>query len=163
MTFAPATDERVQQHIAAHRERPGALLPLLHALQDDFGFIPERALAPIARALSQTVAEVAGVVSFYHHFRRTPPGDAVVQLCRAEACQAVGARALEAHVKQRLGVDFHQTSADGSVTLEPVYCLGNCACGPSVRIGDTVYGRVSPERADQLLDDLQTQVVEVQG
>lgn len=97
----------------------------------------------------------------YHHFRTTPPGRHVVQVCRAEACQAVGGRALEAHVKARLGVDYHQTTPDREITLEAVYCLGNCACGPSVRVNDEVRGRITPEAFDDLMDELQTQPLEM--
>jgi formate dehydrogenase subunit gamma len=142
----------VQAAIAAHRERPGALLPILHAVQDALGHVPPAALPPIAHALNLTRAEVHGVVSFYHHFRATPPGRHVVRLCRAEACQARGARALEAHAKQSLGIDFGATSADGAVTLEAVYCLGNCGCGPSLLVDvDELHANVTPARFDALL------------
>ncbi|MEQ9462018.1 MAG: formate dehydrogenase subunit gamma [Haliea sp.] len=154
--------EVIQAAIATHRHRPGALLPILHAIQDGLGYIPGDAIAPIAQALNQSRAEVAGVLSFYHHFRTRPPGNAIVQICRAEACQAVGARQLEGHAKQRLGIDYHATTRDARISLEPVYCLGNCACGPSVRIGDAVYGRVSPAVFDALLDQLDSDVVVVQ-
>lgn len=152
----------IEKVIAEGRQLPGALLPILHAIQDELGYIPvDDAVPMIADALNQTRAEVHGVISFYHHFRTTAPGDHVVQVCRAEACQALGARALEGHIKQRLGVDYHQTTADGQVTLEPVYCLGNCSCGPSLRVGDKILGRVSAARFDALLDSLQTRPVEV--
>lgn len=157
------TPQSIQAEIDALKHKPGALLPILHAIQDRCGFIPEAAVAQIAEALGQTRAEVHGVISFYHHFRTTPPGRHVVQICRAEACQAVGARALEAHAKARLGVDYHRTTADREITLEAVYCLGNCACGPAVRVGDRVLGRVTPERFDALTDELRTQLLEVIG
>ncbi len=130
---------------------PGALLPILHGIQDALGFVPKDAVPLIAQALNLSRAEVHGVLSFYHGFRQQAPGRQVVQLCRAEACQAVGARELEAHAKQRLGIDFHQTTADGALTLEPVYCLGNCALGPSLMIGESLRGRVTPQRFDQLM------------
>ena len=150
--LAPAQAEAVQAAIAAHRERPGALLPILHAVQDALGHVPPAALPSIAHALNLTRAEVHGVVSFYHHFRATPPGRHVVRLCRAEACQARGARALEAHAKQSLGIDFGVTSADGAVTLEAVYCLGNCGCGPSLLVdADELHANVTPARFDALL------------
>lgn len=133
----------------------GALLPILHQVQDEFGYLPAEAVPLIASALNLSRAEVHGVISFYHEFRSEPCGRHLVQLCRAEACQAMGARNLEAHAKQRLGIDFGETTADGEVTLEPVYCLGNCACSPSVRIGDKVYARVDAQRFDQLIDQLQ--------
>ncbi|OQY69929.1 MAG: formate dehydrogenase subunit gamma [Rhodocyclaceae bacterium UTPRO2] len=138
----------------AHRDRPGALLPVLHAVQDALGHIPSAAVPIIARALNLSRAEVHGVIGFYRHFRSRAPGRHVVQVCRAEACQAVGALELEAHARRALGCGFHATSADGSVTLEPVYCLGNCACGPSVRVDDEIVGRVDARRFDELLAEL---------
>jgi formate dehydrogenase subunit gamma len=101
------------------------------------------------------------VVSFYHYFRSTPAGNHTIQICRAESCQAMGSRALEAHAKQVLNIDFHQTTADGDITLEPVYCLGNCACSPAIRIGDEVHAHVDADKFDQLLSALCTQVLEV--
>ncbi len=130
---------------------PGALLPILHAVQKALGHVPKDAVPLIARALNLSLAEVHGVLSFYHYFRKQPCGKHVVHLCRAEACQAVGAVALEAHAKHSLGVDFHGTTADGMITLEPVYCLGNCALGPAVMIDDKLEGRVSPQRFDRLI------------
>lgn len=138
----------------AHRDRPGALLPVLHAVQDALGHIPSAAVPIIARALNLSRAEVHGVIGFYRHFRSHAPGRHVVQICRAEACQAVGALELEAHARRALGCGFHATCADGSVTLEPVYCLGNCACGPSVRVDDEIVGRVDARRFDELLAEL---------
>lgn len=157
------TPQSIQTEIDALKQQPGALLPILHALQDRFGFIPEAAVAPIAEALSRTRTEVHGVISFYHHFRTSPPGRHVLQVCRAEACQAVGARSLETHVRARLGVDYHQTTPDREITLEAVYCLGNCACGPSIRVDDEVRGRVTAEAFDALVDELRTQPLEVIG
>jgi formate dehydrogenase subunit gamma len=155
--------QAIQAEVDALKHKPGALLPILHALQDRIGFIPEAAVPIIADALHQTRAEVHGVISFYHHFRTTPPGRHVVQICRAEACQSVGARQLEAHAKARLGVDYHQTTPDREITLEAVYCLGNCACGPSIRVDDSIRGRVTPEAFDELMDELQTRPLEVMG
>lgn len=140
--------------IAARRELPGATLPILHAIQDTYGYVPDEALTMIASALNLSRAEVQGVVSFYHHFRRTPPGRHVVQVCRAESCLAMGAEALEAHAKAKLGVDFHETTADGAVTLEPVYCLGNCACSPAMRVDDDILGRMNGQRFDAVLREL---------
>jgi formate dehydrogenase subunit gamma len=133
---------------------PGALLPILHAVQDAIGFVPPEAVQLIASELNLSRAEVHGVVTFYHYFRTRRGGRHVVHLCRAEACQALGAAALEAHAKKSLGVDFHATSADGAVTLEPVYCLGNCALGPALMIDDELKGRVSAERFDELMAPL---------
>ncbi|MEL7897603.1 formate dehydrogenase subunit gamma [Vreelandella neptunia] len=155
--------QAIQAEVDALKDKPGALLPILHALQDRIGFIPEAAVPIIADALHQTRAEVHGVISFYHHFRTTPPGRHVVQICRAEACQSVGARQLEVHAKARLGVDYHQTTADREITLEAVYCLGNCACGPSIRVDDSIRGRVTSEAFDELMDELQTRPLEVMG
>lgn len=154
-SLAPAAVTAVQAALQQHHDKPGALLPILHAVQDALGYVPPDALPLIAHELNLTRAEVHGVVSFYHHFRDSPPGRRVVQICRAEACQALGARALEAHAKQSLGIDFHQTTADGAITLEPVYCLGNCGCGPSVLIGaDELHARVTPDAFDALVRDV---------
>jgi formate dehydrogenase subunit gamma len=150
-----------QQIIDQHTSMPGALLPILHALQDHFSWVPEEAVPLIATALGVTRAEVHGVISFYHHFRTTEPGRHVVSICRAEACQAQGSRALEAHAKASLGVDYHQTTTDQTITLEPVYCLGNCSCGPSVRVGDEILGRMDAARFDELVEELRTERVEV--
>jgi len=130
---------------------PGALLPILHEVQDKLGYVPKDGVPLIADQLNLTRAEVHGVVSFYHYFRSTKPGRHVLHLCRAEACQAVGAAALEAHAKRTLGIDFHGTTADGAITLEPVYCLGNCALGPSALLDDRLQGRLTPERFDALV------------
>lgn len=141
----------VDRIVAGHADQPGALLPILHGIQKELGFIPAEAVGRIAQGLNLSRAEVHGVISFYHFFRRERPGRHVLQLCRAEACQAVNGAATEAHAKQCLGVDFHHTSSDGQFTLEAAYCLGNCAAGPSVMIDDRLYGRVTPERFDELL------------
>jgi len=130
---------------------PGPLLPLLHALQKELGFIPPEAVRHIASALNLSRAEVHGVISFYHYFRQHPPGRHVIRLCRAEACHATGCEATEAQAFASLGVDYHGTSADGQFTLEPAYCLGNCAAGPSMLVDDTLYGRVTPSRLAELL------------
>jgi formate dehydrogenase subunit gamma len=140
--------------IAHYRDVPGGLLPLLHALQEALGYIPAAAVPAIARGLQLSRAEVHGVISFYHDFRSEPAGKHILQICRAEACQAMGSRALEAHAKQRLGIDYGDTTADGTISLEPVYCLGNCACSPSVRLDDEIHARVDPARLDTLLDGL---------
>jgi formate dehydrogenase subunit gamma len=146
-----ADNAAIEAIVSEFRDMPGGLLPLLHAIQDRLAYVPREAVPIIAEALNLSRAEVHGVVSFYHLFRTTAPGRQVLYLCRAEACQAMGARALEEHVKQTLGIDFHETTADGRFSLEPVYCLGNCACSPAVMIDETVHGRVSPQRIDELL------------
>ena len=149
---------RLQSVVDAHASLPGALLPMLHAIQDEFGHVPDQAVPVIARSLNLSRAEVHGVITFYHHFRSHAPGRHVVQVCRAEACQAVGAVALEAHAKTCLGIDFHETTADGAVTLEAVYCLGNCAVSPSLRIDDDIVGRVTPARFDEIIAELRAEV-----
>jgi formate dehydrogenase subunit gamma len=147
----------VQQACHEWQDKPGALLPVLHAVQGAIGFVPADALELIAKALNLSRAEVHGVVTFYHYFRTQRGGRHVVHLCRAEACQSLGAAALERHAKRSLGVDFHGTSADGAVTLEPVYCLGNCALGPALMIDEELKGRVSPERFDELMQSLRAE------
>lgn len=129
----------------------GALLPVLHAIQAEHGHVPADAVPVIAERLNLSRAEVHGVLSYYHHFRKAPAGKVVVQVCRAEACQSVGADALAAHATTALGCDFHETTVDGSITLEPVYCLGQCACGPSMMVGERVHARVTPEKFDALV------------
>lgn len=141
----------VHEVIARLQEQPGALLPILHGVQDALGYVPDGAVTLIAHALNSTRAEVHGVLTFYHGYRREKPGRHVLHLCRAEACQAVGATALEQHAKRTLGTDFHGTSVDGAVTLEPVYCLGNCACGPSLLLDGELHARVTPLRFDALI------------
>jgi formate dehydrogenase subunit gamma len=129
---------------------PGPLLEILHAVQDALGHVPAAAVPLLAAALNLSRAEVHGVVSFYHHFRGAAPGGTVVQLCRAEACQAMNARGLEEHATRTLGVPCGATTADGRVTLEAVYCLGNCACAPSMMVNGELHGRVTPARFDEL-------------
>jgi formate dehydrogenase subunit gamma len=153
--------EEVTSIVTAMQDMPGALLPILHAVQDRLGYIPPESLPLLAQGLNLSRAEVHGVVSFYHYFRSTPAGNHTIQICRAESCQAMGARALESYAKQTLNVDFQQTTADGDITLEPVYCLGNCACSPAIRIGNEVHGHVNREKFDQLVAALRTQIVEV--
>jgi formate dehydrogenase subunit gamma len=144
--------ERVAEIARSLAHKPGALLPVLHAIQDEMGYVAPDAVPHIARELNLTRAEVHGVLSFYHLIRTEPPGEKVLYICRAESCQASGSRSLEAHAKTRLGIDYHQTTADGTVSLEPVYCLGNCSCSPSVMIDDRLYSRVDAARLDELLD-----------
>ena len=152
----PSTSEFiVQDIITALKDKPGALLPILHGIQDALGYIPADCVPIIAFALNLSRAEVHGVISFYHYFRETPPGKHTIHLCRAESCQAMGSNALEAHVKNKLNIDFHQTSEDGQFSLEPVYCLGNCACSPAMQINHDIYGRVNCEKFDQLISELE--------
>lgn len=141
----------VHSIIAMHKDFPGRLLPVLHDIQDTVGYIPPDAVPLIAQGLNLSRAEVHGVITYYPHFRQHQPGKHVVQVCRAEACQSVGSDALEAHVKKTLCCGFHENSADGDVTLEPVYCLGHCSVGPNIMIDDTVHTHVTPKRFDALM------------
>ena len=145
------SEKRGREIIAAHQAGEGPLLPILHALQETFGHVPREAVPMVAEALNLSRAEVHGVVTFYHDFRTAPPGRHVLKVCRAEACQAMGSARLEALVQARLG-STNGTAADRSVTVEPVYCLGNCALAPSVQLDGKVQGRVSERRLDQILD-----------
>jgi formate dehydrogenase subunit gamma len=147
--------ETVREIVVGLKEKPGALLPILHGIQDALGYVPPECVALIASELNLSRAEVHGVISFYHYFRDQPPGRRTIYLCRAEACQAMGSESLEAHAKQCLGIDYHETTADGAFSLEPVYCLGNCACSPSIMIDREVHGRVSPERFDEIIETVQ--------
>jgi formate dehydrogenase subunit gamma len=145
----------VRAILARRADEPGALLPILHEVQDLLGFIPKALVPEIALALNLSRAEVHGVVTYYHHFRSEPPGRHVVQVCRAEACQARGAEALLAHAEAVLQCKSHSTRADGAVTLEPVYCLGLCALSPAVMVNERLHGRVSPQRFDHIAATLQ--------
>jgi len=144
----------VSKAVQKYADVPGGLLPLLHEIQADLGFIPKDCVKTIASGMGLSRAEVHGVISFYHDFHDQPRGQNTIHVCRAEACQAMGSRILEVHVKTRLGIDYGSTTADGRFSLEPVYCLGNCACSPSIRIGDDVYARVDTDRFDELLDNI---------
>jgi formate dehydrogenase subunit gamma len=144
--------ERAEEIIAAHRATEGATLPILHALQEEFDCVREEIVPLIAAALNLSRAEVHGIVTFYHDFRRTPPGRHVLKLCRAEACQSMGADALAAEARERLRVEWGGTSADGRVTLEPVFCLGLCACAPAAMFDGKVMGALDRARLGALLD-----------
>ena len=145
--------EQIEQALARYRGHPGPLLQVLHAVQDNLGYVPPAAVPVIANALNLSRADVHGVVTFYHHFRQAPAGRHVVQVCQAEACRANHCETLTAHAKQRLGVEFHGTTPDGKFTLEPVYCLGNCACGPSLMLDGELHGRVTADVFDALIAD----------
>jgi len=147
--------EEISSIVASLKDKPGALLPILHGIQDHLGYVPPETVPLIARELNLSRAEVHGVISFYHYFRETPPGKQTIHICRAESCQAMGSDELEAHAKQRLGIDYHENTADGEFSLEPAYCLGNCACSPSIMVGTEVYGRVTPERFDEIIAETQ--------
>lgn len=134
-------NDRIAEILEAHRGLEGPLLPILHAIQEAFGYVPDSAVPQIAAALMLSKAEVHGVISFYHDFRAAPAGRHVLKLCRAEACQTVGADAVADRIKRALGIDWHETTADGRVTLEPVFCLGLCACGPAAMVDGRLVGR----------------------
>ena len=137
-----------------HIDMEGSLLPILHAIKDRLNFIPEEAISLLAKKLNLSSAEVSGVISFYHDFRKERVGSHKVQICRSEACQAMGSRDLEKHVKTSLGIDYGESTKDQLIYLEPVYCLGNCACSPSVRIDDDIHARVTPDSFDNLISDI---------
>lgn len=142
---------RVGEILNAHKGMEGAMLPILHAIQADFGYVPQIALPVIAKDLNISRAEVHGVMSFYHDFRESPAGTHVLKLCRAESCQAMGADRIAAHAQKALGVDWHGTTKDGRVTLEPVFCLGLCACGPAAIVDGKLIGRVDEARIDAII------------
>ncbi|WP_421725280.1 formate dehydrogenase subunit gamma [Bauldia sp.] len=150
----PFDAESVRRKAESLKHLEGALMPILQALQADHGYIDERAVPIVADVLNLTRAEVHGVVSFYHDFRRAPAGLHVVKLCRAEACQAAGGDNLADHVERRLGVPVGETAADGSVTVDAVYCLGLCAVAPAAMFDGRLVGRLDKTRVDVLLDDL---------
>jgi formate dehydrogenase subunit gamma len=138
--------------IESYAARPEMLVQILHAFVDRYGFISNAAMRQIADELNISRADIHGVVSYYHDFRTEPAGKRIVKICQAEACQAMGSRDLTAHVKAKFDIDLNETSADGEVTLEPAYCLGNCACSPAVMIDNKVYGRVDAQRFDHILE-----------
>lgn len=145
---------RTAEILAAHRGAEGPLLPILHSIQAEFGYVPQAVLPLIAKNLNLSRAEVHGVMSFYHDFRENPAGRHVLKLCRAEACQSVGADRVADHARKSLGIEWHETSRDGAVTLEPVFCLGLCACGPAALVDGRVVGRVDEARLDALLAEV---------
>jgi formate dehydrogenase subunit gamma len=150
----PGSEERARAICEAHGNRPDELLEIFHAVQAELGFVPEPALPAIANALNLSRAEVYGVLTFYHDFRRSPPGRHVIKICRAESCQAMHTDELCRHAVKQLGVAFGETSADGAFTLEAVYCLGNCARSPAMMIDGDLYGCVDKMRFDAIVADL---------
>jgi formate dehydrogenase subunit gamma len=150
LEFEPVVADVVRRYA----DTPGALLPILHGVQHALGYIPREAIPRIANALNLSRAEVHGVVSFYHEFRETRPGRHTLKICRAESCQAVGAEALVAETARRTGVPIGETTADGSLTVEAIYCLGLCALSPAILVDEQVVARVTHEQLDALLDAL---------
>lgn len=149
----PWSEDRTRSIVESHLQREGPLMPILHALQEAFGCVPEAAIPVIASALNLSRAEVHGVVTFYHDFRREPAGQRVVKLCRAEACQAMGCEPLVKRAEDRLGIACGETTADGRVTLETVYCLGLCATAPSAMVDGRILGRLDAAKLDQILKE----------
>jgi formate dehydrogenase subunit gamma len=143
--------ESIRALAAQHVATPGGLLPALHEIQHQHGYIPADAVPLIADAFNLSRAEVHGVITYYHHFRSKPPARCTVQVCRAESCKSMGADALLAHAEQRLGCTSHGHSADGAFALEPVYCLGLCASSPAILVGDKVHARMTPEKFDRVM------------
>ncbi|RUT85742.1 MULTISPECIES: formate dehydrogenase subunit gamma [unclassified Mesorhizobium] len=159
MTMQPASTEITSRTAAIIQEMKGLegpLLPILHGIQEEFGHVPKDALPVIAEALNISRAEVHGVVSFYHDYRSHPAGRHVLKLCQAESCQSMGSDAIAAKLKQLLGIGFHETTRDGSVTLEPVYCLGLCACSPAAMLDGEVIGRLNDEKLDEIVAEVRS-------
>ena len=152
--YEPWSEDRAEAIIASHAGEEGATLPILHELQAAFGFVPAEAVPLVAHALNLTRAEVHGVVSFYHEYRRHRPGRHILHLCRAEACQALGCGSLAAHVRSRLNIGWHETTSDGAMTLEPVFCLGLCAIGPAALLDGQPLARLDAARIEAALDSV---------
>ncbi|RVA43962.1 formate dehydrogenase subunit gamma [Mesorhizobium sp. M7A.F.Ca.US.001.01.1.1] len=159
MTMQPASTEITSRTAAIIQEMKGLegpLLPILHGIQEEFGHVPKDALPVIAEALNISRAAVHGVVSFYHDYRSHPAGRHVLKLCQAESCQSMGSDAIAAKLQQLLGIGFHETTRDGSVTLEPVYCLGLCACSPAAMLDGEVIGRLDDEKLDEIVAEVRS-------
>lgn len=148
------TQGRIQSILSSLSVEPGGLLPALHAIQSEVGFVPAEAIPDIANVFNLSHAEVHGVLTFYHYFCTTPPAQHPVQICQAESCQSMGAQELLAHAEKTLGCPLHGKSADGRFSLDAVYCLGHCANSPTVTIDDAVHARVTPARFDQLIANI---------
>lgn len=142
----------IQRVLERYKDTAGALLPVLHAIQEDAGYVPDVAVPEIAHALNLSLAEVRGVISFYHDFRTSPPARHTLRLCRAESCQSRGAEALAAQLREQLALDDHGTTADGAISLRPVYCLGACACSPALELDGQLHARLTPERLSALVN-----------
>lgn len=150
------TERLLAQLLCQYQNTPGGLLPLLQDIQEDLGFIPPESIPGIAEVMNLSAAEVHGVVSFYHDFSTRPGARHCLQVCAAESCQAAGGRDLERVAMEALGVEFGEVTADGAVELKKVYCLGNCACSPSVRIDNETYARLDAAQLQALISDLLT-------
>lgn len=150
--FGDAGHEALHEILDAHRGMEGALLPILHAVQDTFGHVPADALPIIAKDQNISRAEAHGVMSFYHDFREEPAGRTVLKLCRAEACKSMGADQLATWTREKLGIDWHETTSDGAITLEPVFCLGLCACAPAAMVDGKLVGRADVAKLDAIIE-----------
>ncbi|HEY3511780.1 NAD(P)H-dependent oxidoreductase subunit E [Kribbella sp. NPDC051137] len=150
---APVRARRVREIATELAGLRGPLLPILHAVQEELGYVDQPDVAVIADVLNLAVAEVHGVVTFYKDFRRLPAGRTTVSICQAEACRSIGAVALAEHARRSVGCSFGETTADGRLTLEEIYCFGNCALGPAVQVAGRLYGKVTPARLDALLGE----------
>lgn len=151
MSEKDQTVTAVDNALDANAGKEGALLPILHHIQDAIGYVPEDGIERIGKSLGLSRAEVHGVISFYHHFRTSPPGKKVIQVCRSEACKSMGGDDVAEALKTKLGIDFHQTSSDGEYSLEAVYCLGHCACAPALMVNDVPLARVTASRIDEVI------------
>ena len=149
-------EPRTAEIVEAHSSLEGPLLPILHGIQEEFGYVPSEALPIIAEKLNLSRAEVHGVATFYHDYRKHPAGRHVLKLCQAEACQSMGSDQVAAMVKSALGIGFHETAADGSVTLEPVYCLGLCACAPAAMLDGAVIGRLNADMVREIAAEVRS-------
>lgn len=155
-TDARSIQARTGTVVEALKGLEGPLLPILHGIQDEFGYVPTESLPLVAEALNLSNAEVHGVATFYHDYRKHPAGRHVLKLCQAEACQSMGSDAVAAQVSAALGIGFHETAKDGSVTLEPVYCLGLCACAPSAMLDGQPIGRVDAEAIAEIVAEVRS-------
>ena len=159
MVMQPASTElaaRTAAVISEMQSLEGPLIPILHGIQEEFGYVPQESLPIIAEALNISRAEVHGVFTFYHDFRHHPAGRHVLKVCQAEACQSMGSDAVAAQIKQKLGIGFHETTKDGAVTLEPIYCLGLCACAPAAMLDGEVIGRLDADKIDEIVEEVRS-------
>lgn len=159
MTMQSASTDiaaRARSVIDEFKDLEGPLLPILHGIQEEFGHVPSETVPVIADALNLSRAEVHGVVTFYHDYRNHPAGRHVLKLCRAEACQSMGADAIAAQISQALGIGFHETAKDDSVTLEPVFCLGLCACAPAAMLDGEVIGRLDADKIEEIVAEVRS-------
>ena len=149
-------DVRANEIISGFKTMRGGLLPTLHALQEEFGYVDDTAMPVLAKTFNLSQADIYGVITFYHDFKRTRPGRHTIKVCRAESCQSMGSEELLADIKKRLNVEMHGKTADGQFSLEQVFCLGNCALSPAIMVDKTVYGRVTPERVDTIVKGIRS-------